>query len=107
MSEEELERLLGEIYSQDIAASEKLIQKTRARLSESMIAVYMIALAVSINLVIFMVFLGVIIAAPYSLVHKLMLYTVMSCLYNSLVLAAYRYREGISKFFQKLQGGLL
>jgi hypothetical protein len=104
MNDEKFEQLLKEIYTQDITPSENLIQKTKHRLSENRYAQYLIALVVSLNLAAFLAFIGFIIAAPYGMIYKTMLYMAFSSVYNLLALAAYLNSDRINEFFQ-IKGG--
>lgn len=104
MNEDKFEQLLKEIYSQDITPSKRLVQKTKGRLSENRYTQYLIALVISLNLAAFLAFIGFIIAVPYGLIYKAMLYMAISSAYNLLALAAYLNSDRIYEFFQ-IKGG--
>lgn len=102
MNEERFEQLLEEVYSGDIAPSEKLVLKTKQSAKRSRLTEYMVALVVTVNLLIFLAFIGYLVLAPYGVIIKVLIYMGATSVYNSLALAGYLRKEQLIEFFERL-----
>lgn len=99
MDEKKFEKLLHEIYMENVTPSPDLIQKTKNRVKEDKTVYYLVALVIMLNIIMTFSLVIVLVFIPYHFIVKTILYLGTSGILNILIVPIYFYQDHLKGFF--------